>query len=245
MIIDNWNNRQSDGWNNRPWILPSKSPQNDNPIYIAVGGVTGAGKSTIVREVASILEQQTACMQIDERETHHPFLDRLFFNPKQYSFQIQLNFMIQRCILVKRWLEAGFSLIMERSHCEDPVFVQFLLRHELITPEQFYAYMGVSKELDKVTPLPDILVMLDVEPQEAIRRIDAAELSGQRPKEFPDDDTRERWVTSWSEIYKLHMKTLQANPSLQGRLHIRINDRDPGQIAIDVIQCLRKKGKLK
>lgn len=212
------------------------------PVYIAVGGVTGAGKSTLVTRLSEKVSGFGKCMSIDERETHHPFLDRLFFDPERYSFQIQLNFMLQRVLLIKRWLDAGYNLVMERSHKEDRIFPEFLLNCGLITSGQYRSYMDVWFELDDVTPDPDVLVVLDVSPEEAIDRIIRAEEEGHRPKEFPSESQRKEWVEGWCKRYKTFLEQVKNDGEHGNIVTMSASEEDPHNLAEKVVRSLQQRG---
>ncbi|WP_305971062.1 MULTISPECIES: deoxynucleoside kinase [unclassified Mameliella] len=212
------------------------------PVYIAVGGVTGAGKSTLVTRLSEKVSGFGKCMSIDERETHHPFLNRLFFDPERYSFQIQLNFMLQRVLLIKRWLDAGYNLVMERSHKEDRIFPEFLLDRDLITSGQYRSYMDVWFELDDVTPDPDVLVILDVSPEQAIDRIIRAEEEGHRPKEFPNESQRKEWVEGWCKRYQIFLEQVTNDDKHGNIVRVSASEEDPPSVAERVVRSLHQRG---
>jgi deoxyadenosine/deoxycytidine kinase len=188
-----------------------------------------------------LLARSERYVAIDERETHHPFLDRLFFDPARYSFELQLNFMLQRCLLVKRWTDSGTSLVMERSHAEDPVFIRFLLEMGLVTSTQHDVYMEVWSQLDEVTPLPDQLIALVVSPGESIRRLLKAEAASERPVEFPDEATRSAWVTGWARHYQRRFAELNEDPRYATRLTIMTDIMGPDDLATQIIADLEGK----
>src|SRR2546430_2468141 len=103
-----------------PWDVPGSTHQQERGFYVCVSGNSGAGKSTLVKLIATnLFFKSERTIAIDEKSLHHPFISELFHDAGSYSFLIQLNFMLQRVILVKRWLDSGYNVVMERSHIED------------------------------------------------------------------------------------------------------------------------------
>jgi deoxyadenosine/deoxycytidine kinase len=195
------------------WAVPG-SLDNASPLYVCVIGNSGAGKSTLVNRVAETLFSPNEVVAIDERDTHHPFLDRLFFDPGRYALQLQLNFMVQRILIARRWLDAGFHVVMERSHLDDTIFVSHLESIGVITRSEREAYEQVWTALVSHTPKPNLVIALSAPADVCIARITRAEQLGERPREFPDEQTKQRWVTSWAGFYQARFDRLADQPDL-------------------------------
>jgi deoxyadenosine/deoxycytidine kinase len=196
-----------------PWIVPKVQAADPAPRYVAVTGNTGSGKSTLVRAIAAALaREQSPAIGIDENSLHHPFIDRLFHAPEAYSFEIQLNFMLQRVMMVKRWIDAGYTVVMERSHLDDPVFIRHLLERGYVGEREHNIYMDLWRALERRMPLPDLLVYLSVSPDVSVQRLTAAETEGRRPAEFPDERTKKEWVSTWWRLYEERARELQNDP---------------------------------
>lgn len=190
-------------------------PQVDSepPVLISISGQTGAGKSTILNGIADFLQRHRSDVAIvDEKALHHPYLDRYFHDPDRFGFELQLRFMLDRVILVERWLTAGFSVVMERSHLEDPVFIRTLRAMSYVTNDEFDLYMGLWTRLnDRVRP-PNALVFLDV-----ASSISQARLAGRVDQTtpghlvFPDEKTQRRWIDSWHQQYQRRFAEIAAD----------------------------------
>jgi len=186
--------------------------------YIAVIGNTGSGKSTVVAKLRRDVGAIRPAVGIDERSTHHPFLDRLFHDPGRYSYELQLNFMIQRVLLVKRWLDAGFTVVMERSHLDDRIFIEHLKAQGLADVSEANAYLQVWSALASRMPLPDAVIALQVPVAVSVQRITRAEQTGARPCEYSSERQKVEWVTSWAEFYSARIAELSADPRMARRL---------------------------
>jgi deoxyadenosine/deoxycytidine kinase len=196
-----------DVWSPPPAITKTSS----HPNYIAVIGNSGSGKSTLVTRLANELFTDRV-IAIDERTTHHPFLDRLFYDPVGYSFELQVNFMLQRVLIARRWLDAGVHVVMERSHHDDPIFIEHLFGAGLVNAVERDVYLQLWEALDARTPVPDCLIGLSVPSQESVRRITADEQAGRRPREFPSEDAKTRWLDSWAQLYEARFDALRNSP---------------------------------
>ncbi len=210
--------------------------------YIAVTGCSGAGKSTAVNRLAQDIFGGHNVVAIDERDTHHPYLDRLFHDPARYGFELQLNFMIQRLLIVRRWLDAGVNVVMERSHLEDPVFIEHLFNIGVVDQHGKDAYLAISAVLEKRHAPPDVLVAMSVSPSTAFGRITKAEEEGERPREFDSDDQKLAWLTSWAQLYAQRFVELSELESIQGRLILTAEHDDYSTLVTKIRQILSRNG---
>jgi deoxyadenosine/deoxycytidine kinase len=183
------------------WTPPELRPTREKARYICVTGNSGTGKSTLVSRFTRDLFPELPVIGIDERTTHHPYLDLLFHRPDAYALEMQLNFMLQRVLIARRWLESGVNVIMERSHLDDPVFIEFLHRKGLVDDHQKSVYRQLWDILNERTPLPDALVILQARPEDSVNRVTSAEEEGLRPREFASLQHKVEWITGWAELY--------------------------------------------
>ena len=180
-----------------PWSTSELLPIRNKNIYICISGNSGSGKSTALRLLGeNIYRNDKQTIAIDEKVLHHPLLPTLFHDTQSYGFQIQINFMIQRALIIKKWIDSGYNLIMERSHLEDKIFIKHFLLEGLVNQCEFDVYMKLWECIDKRTPRPDIMLFLDCEPELSLKHINRDEDCGSRPKEFPSDDMKKQWTNS-------------------------------------------------
>ncbi|HFP1361402.1 TPA: deoxynucleoside kinase, partial [Escherichia coli] len=70
-----------------------------------MSGNSGVGKSTLLRRMSKeLFKVDPDTVAIDEKSVHHTLLPYLFDDTSNYGYLIQLNFMIQRALLIKSWL---------------------------------------------------------------------------------------------------------------------------------------------
>jgi deoxyadenosine/deoxycytidine kinase len=198
--------------------VPVALPGDARPILVCVSGQTGAGKSTILRDVGEVIAgMRRNVVILDEKALHHPYLERLFSDPDRFALELQLQFMVSRVLFVKRWLAAGHSIVMERSHLEDPVFIRHLRSFGYVTPAEHDVYMAVWAALGARVPPPDALIQLDVAAEVSIDRLSGAGAMAGRPP-FPDSDLQRKWITSWHDLYRRRFEELAADPRYVGRV---------------------------
>jgi len=201
-----------------PWEIEVDIPKRKECYYVCISGNSGAGKSSLLKKISrDLFEKDEYTISIDEKSLHHPFIPALFFNTADYGFQIQVNFMLQRTLIVKRWLDIGYNVIMERGHFEDPIFIDHLRQMGYIKDKEHDAYMSLWDCLDKKIRQPDLILFSNVPPETSIKRVRDDEKSGRRPYEFPDEKTKEIWIRSWYKLYIQRFKEL-SNSSLSKKI---------------------------
>lgn len=180
--------------------------------YIAVSGNTGAGKSTLVSALAQALQPTvSSVVSVNERSLHHPLLQLMFQDPPTFAYGIQLNFLLQRHLCLLRWLSLGYVVVIERSHLDDCLFMETHLAQANISQAEMDAYQQLAHVLFQRIQDPDILVYIDVPPEISMHRLEQAELSGERPREFPNDVVKERFVHAWYRKYYQHIQQLKSD----------------------------------
>jgi deoxyadenosine/deoxycytidine kinase len=181
-------------------IVPTTKQQGK---YIAINGNTAAGKSTLIKAINGYAQKnELPIIAINERALHHPFLRLQFAEPTKYSFWIQLNFMVQRRLLLLRWLNSGYHVITERCHLDDDLFMQFHFEKQYINLAMFEAYKKLVLATNEQFPNPDYYLFLAITPQTAWQRLTNSEAQGERPKEFVNDARKKELVFQWHNKYE-------------------------------------------
>lgn len=172
-------------------------------VYIALSGNTCAGKSGLVEAVCDGAGRLgLPAIGISERLFHHPYLQLMFSRPERYAFPIQLSFMLERHMVLLRNLELARTVIIERSHFDDRMFLEEHRQANRISTAQVTAYDELARVLHARLPAPDVLVLMNPHPEVSLARLALAEQRGERPREFPSEATKEAWVLAWHRQYE-------------------------------------------
>lgn len=151
------------------------------PLLVVVEGNISAGKSTLCRDLAA-LQGYTVFL---EPTVANPFLERYYKDPKKYALPLQM-WMLEhrfRCYLdaVKlTWTtsnqgddteERPRGILLDRSIFSDWVFAKKNFDDGNISEEGYAKYMNVRNQMLARIPSPDVVVNLNVSPEECYRRV--------------------------------------------------------------------------
>lgn len=143
-------------------------PFKDRPPLIAVGGLMGAGKTSLCSYLGGVLDVHPVLDQVDRSYVKDLFRDRA-----RWAFEAQLSFFVHKATAVAREQRQGHAVVLDRSLQEDrDIFARYFLDAGFIDSRAMRLYdEAASFVLDHV-PAPDALLFLDVSPTEAAKRID-------------------------------------------------------------------------
>lgn len=134
---------------------------------IGIGGLIGAGKSTLAIELGARLQLGVyPGPEIDDklRADLHDF-------PERTSFVAQVRLLTQQFTQHQeiRWCGAGG--VQDRTVLEDLAYTRSLFNRGALTPLERDTYMNLYRALSDVMGPPDLILFLDVAPETALRRI--------------------------------------------------------------------------
>jgi deoxyadenosine/deoxycytidine kinase len=127
--------------------------------YIAVEGVIGAGKTSLVRK----LQARLNATMILENHDENPFLAKFYKNRKRYAFQTQMFFLISR---YKQLEDFNQDSIFSAYNVADYIFEKDLLFAYLnLDKEELRLYNEIFPKLAQNLRKPDLVIYLraDVE----------------------------------------------------------------------------------
>lgn len=139
-------------------------------MFIAVAGLIGSGKSTLVEN----LETKSGCTVFKEPVETNPFLELYYKDPKRWSYAMQVNLLWER---YKQSQEAfmrsmrGETVIIDSTIYSDMAFALVQKWSSYFTNEEFNSYMNMHKIITAQTAYPDALVYLQLSPEETNERI--------------------------------------------------------------------------
>ncbi len=135
-------------------------------MYIAVEGVIGVGKTTLVRMLQRRFQAQT-CLEVFEE---NPFLSSFYGDRERYAFQTQIFFLLSRYHQQRRdvpgILASGDDLLIDYTFEKDAIFAEINLKGD-----ELEMYHRVHDALAEKIPLPDLVVYLRAETGTLMKRI--------------------------------------------------------------------------
>ena len=138
---------------------------NNPPMYIAIEGAIGVGKTTLSRLLASRFQADLLLEVFEE----NPFLADFYTDRDTYAFQTQIFFLLSRYHQqqeVPIALTSGNNLIADYTFEKDALFARLNL-----TGDELETYFSVHNALAEKLPLPDLIVYLQAETDVLMQRI--------------------------------------------------------------------------
>jgi len=125
----------------------------DHP-YIAIEGVIGVGKTTLVRLLASEL-QATTLLEVFEE---NPFLSDFYADRARYAFQTQIFFLLSRYRQQHQAIPEALArgpLLSDYTFAKDSLFA-----HLNLSGDELTVYEKLHGALAEKIPTPDLVVYL-------------------------------------------------------------------------------------
>ena len=136
-------------------------------VEIVVDGVTGVGKSSLVR----IISEEMNLKPFNEMfEDENRLLHKFFYDREKWAFSMQTNFLTNRFKQYKQAMKLGHA-VMDRSIYSDSIFARMYLHQGYLSPEEYAVYNNLLNTLLEHVVPPKLMVYLKVGTDEAIRRI--------------------------------------------------------------------------
>lgn len=138
-------------------------------MYIAVAGLIGAGKSTLVDKLA-----QNGCTVFEEPVNNNPFLSLYYDDPCRWSYTLQTYYLWER---YKQSQEAyyrslrGETTVVDSSIYSDMAFAIVQKRSKFFTAEEFETYLNMHKIIASQLAYPDMFIWLHLSTELALDRI--------------------------------------------------------------------------
>ena len=135
-------------------------------MYIAIEGVIGVGKTTLVRMLKPAFDAESLLEVFEE----NPFLARFYEDRARYAFQTQIFFLLSRYQQQRRAVSAALledkKLLSDYTFQKDALFARINLHGD-----ELDMYYRVHEALAEKIPDPDLIVYLRAETQTLMRRI--------------------------------------------------------------------------
>jgi deoxyadenosine/deoxycytidine kinase len=133
--------------------------------YIAVEGPIGSGKTSLARRLAARLGADLLL----EQPTDNPFLARFYQDMARYALPTQLFFLFQRARQLEPLAQPdmfGRATVADFLLDKDPLFARITL-----SGDELALYQRIYESLKLRSPVPDLVIYLQAQPQVLIERV--------------------------------------------------------------------------
>ena len=134
---------------------------------IGISGIIGVGKSTLTNS----LGEELGFNVIKEPVETNEYLDNFYKNMSKYSFPMQVYLLNHRFKQHQQMVWSDNSSIQDRTIYEDVIFAKMLREANMMEELDFKTYVDLFKNMSNFLHRPDLILYLDVEPEEALRRV--------------------------------------------------------------------------
>lgn len=170
-----------------------------SPLFVAVAGNIGAGKSSLTRLFAERFGWQPYFESVDD----NPYLADFYGDMKRWSFHLQIYFLANRFKSHKRMLESGRSVIQDRTIYEDAeIFARNLYEIGKMDQRDYENYVSLFRVMMEYLKGPDLLIYLQASVDTLLGKI------AKRGRDFEQSIQREyletlnRHYEDWIDRYK-------------------------------------------
>ena len=145
------------------------------PLFIAVAGNIGAGKSSLTQLLADHFTLKPYFESVDD----NPYLSDFYTDMPRWSFHLQIYFLANRFKSHKMIVESGSSVIQDRSIYEDAeIFARNLYEMKRMTQRDYDTYVSLFHVMQEYLKPPDLLVYLQASVDTLVDQI------GRRGRDF-------------------------------------------------------------
>lgn len=136
-------------------------------VFIGISGLIGAGKSTLATTLGKVLDLPVYYEPVID----NVYLADFYADMKRYAFPLQIFLLNKRFKQQQQIICQGQGGVLDRTIYEDGVFVRMLLDSGLMEGRDYRTYMELFQNMSNFMKKPNIIVHLDVSPEESLRRI--------------------------------------------------------------------------
>eukprot|EP01138_Halocafeteria_seosinensis_P003440 gb/GECG01003516.1/.p1 GENE.gb/GECG01003516.1/~~gb/GECG01003516.1/.p1 ORF type:complete len:286 (+),score=42.14 gb/GECG01003516.1/:1-858(+) len=136
-------------------------------VFISISGLIGAGKTTLAKALAERLHLP----HYEEPVHDNAYLQDFYQDMKKYSFPMQVYLLNKRFSQQQQIIWSNRGGVQDRTIYEDSVFAKMLRDAGLMEERDYETYLDLFNHMANFMRKPNIIVHLDVSPEESLRRI--------------------------------------------------------------------------
>ena len=142
--------------------------KSNHPLFVAVAGNIGAGKSSLTRLLASRFGWEPYFESVDD----NPYLADFYADMKRWSFHLQMYFLANRFRNHKVMTESGRSVIQDRSIYEDAeIFARNLYEMGNMDQRDYSNYAALFHVMMDYLKPPDLMIYLRTSVETLVEQI--------------------------------------------------------------------------
>ena len=136
-------------------------------VFIGISGLIGAGKTTLAEALAKELNLPV----FYEPVTNNEYLKDFYTDMKRYAFPMQIYLLNKRFKQQQQIVWNGTGGVQDRTIYEDSVFARMLCDSGYMEEREYKTYLELFQNMSNFMKKPNIIVHLDLTPEESLRRI--------------------------------------------------------------------------
>lgn len=138
-------------------------------LFIGIAGLIGAGKSTLARALGEHLDIDVYYEPVSD----NVYLEDFYADTAKYGFAMQVYLLNRRFQQHQEIIWKGRSAVQDRTIYEDAIFAKILFEQGAMSKRDYETYLSLFKHMSNFMCRPNLIVYLDVPPEESARRIAA------------------------------------------------------------------------
>jgi len=136
-------------------------------ILVGISGIIGVGKSTLTESLGKLMHWDVVKEPVESND----YLPKFYKDMKKYSFPMQVYLLNHRFRQHQQMVWSDKSMVQDRTIYEDVIFAKMLHDGGLMEDLDFSTYIQLFNNMTNFLHRPDLIIYLDVEPSEALRRV--------------------------------------------------------------------------
>ena len=136
-------------------------------VYISIAGLIGAGKTTLATALGKVLDLPVHYEPVSD----NAYLEDFYKDMKRYGFPLQIYLLNKRFRQQQQIVWEGRGGVQDRTIYEDAIFAKMLHDDGLMEAREYQTYLSLFNNMSNFMRKPNVIVYLDVSPEESLRRI--------------------------------------------------------------------------
>jgi len=174
------------------------------PLFVAVAGNIGAGKSSLARLLGERFQWKPYFESVDD----NPYLSDFYGDMTRWSFHLQIYFLANRFKCHKEIVESSESVIQDRSIYEDAeIFARNLYDIGKMTERDYTNYVSLFRVMMEYLKPPDLMIYLRANINTLVKQI------SKRGRDF-EQGIQRSYLETLNALYEDWIKRYKLGPLL-------------------------------